>query len=55
MADDTLPCLRTGAEVLEQYSFDGANLQRDLWALGALYVIFNLLALFCLWRRARAN
>lgn len=55
LPDEDLPCLHTGAEVLEQYSFDGGNLQRDLWALGVLYVVFNALAMFCLWRRARAN
>lgn len=50
---DRLPCLRTGAEVLEQYDFSGDNLQRDIWSLVGLYVVFNVLALFCLWRRVK--
>lgn len=50
---DRLPCLRNGAEVLEQYDFSGDNLQRDIWSLVGLYVVFNGLALLCLWRRVR--
>ncbi|XP_037030733.1 protein scarlet [Bradysia coprophila] len=51
--DDDLPCLRTGEEVLQHYSFVPSNLQRNLWCLVILYVSFNGLALFFLWKRAR--
>lgn len=50
---DTFPCLHNGLQVLDQYSFEEANLAKDLWSMVTLYVIFNLLALFFLWKRAR--
>lgn len=50
---DLLPCLHNGAAVLDQYSFVGTNLARDIWALMLLYLGFHVLGLFCLWRRTQ--
>ena len=50
-ADRSLPCLRTGKEVLERYSFDEDNLGRDVGCLFLLYFIFHALGLFFLNRR----
>lgn len=48
-----LPCFHTGQDVLDKYSFNEANLYRNLWAIVVIYLFFHLLGYFFLWRRAR--
>lgn len=48
-----LPCLRTADDIFDQYSFSAENFYMDLWALGALYISFNCLALLILWQRTK--
>lgn len=48
-----MPCLDTGDDVLDKYSFDEANLYRDIVAMLVLYGAFHVLAFASLWRRAR--
>ncbi|XP_067645713.1 protein scarlet [Eurosta solidaginis] len=50
---ENLPCFHTGKDVLDKYSFNEANLYRDLLAILALYFAFHLMGYYCLWRRAR--
>lgn len=52
-ADATLPCLKTGQEVLERYSFDANNLGRDIGCLFALYFIFHTLGIVFLYKRTK--
>lgn len=48
-----LPCLHSGEEIFHQYSFSPNNFKTDLIALSLLYLTFNALAFFLLWRRIR--
>nr|WOD55113.1 ABCG transpoter Scarlet2 [Hymenopus coronatus] len=51
--DPDIPCITEGWAVLNEYSFSGENLCRDLFAMGIQYCIFHLLAFLCLKSRAR--
>ncbi|XP_040173655.1 protein scarlet [Anopheles arabiensis] len=51
--DDKLPCLRTGGEVLEHYSFSETHLAPNLWAMVLLYFGFHLLGYLFLWRKTK--
>ncbi|XP_053664764.1 protein scarlet [Anopheles marshallii] len=51
--DDKLPCLRTGNEVLEHYSFDESHLTLNLWAMVLLYFCFHVLGYLFLWRKTK--
>ncbi|XP_050067132.1 protein scarlet [Anopheles maculipalpis] len=51
--DDKLPCLRTGHEVLEHYSFDESHLTLNLWAMVLLYFCFHVFGYLFLWRKTK--
>jgi len=48
-----LPCLKDGAEVLYQYSFETEHLCTDFIAMATLCFTFHILAYLCLHSRAR--
>ncbi|KAL7733743.1 hypothetical protein ACLKA6_011473 [Drosophila palustris] len=50
---EDLPCFHTGQDVLDKYSFNEANLERNLLAILAIYFGFHTLGYYFLWRRAR--
>ncbi|XP_055844531.1 protein scarlet [Episyrphus balteatus] len=50
---DDLPCFHSGKDVLDKYSFNEANLYRNLFAILAIYFGFHALGYYCLWRRAK--
>ncbi|XP_035783615.1 protein scarlet-like [Anopheles albimanus] len=51
--DGKLPCLRSGREVLEHYSFDEAHLWGNVCAMLLLYLGFHLLGYLFLWRKTK--
>lgn len=53
LKDTTLPCLKSGADVLDRYGFDSGNLGRDLGILCAQYFIFHILGMLFLYRRTK--
>ncbi|KAK4875875.1 hypothetical protein RN001_012297 [Aquatica leii] len=48
-----IPCLREGSDVLEKYSFSFDNLQRDLWSMFLIGVVFHILGFTCLYRKTK--
>lgn len=48
-----LPCFHSGQDVLDKYSFNEANIQRNLLAIVGIYFGFHILGYYFLWRRAR--
>ncbi|KAG8281222.1 hypothetical protein J6590_063422 [Homalodisca vitripennis] len=50
-----LPCLHSGQEVLDRYSFSADNLWRDIYALCILFSAFHILAYFGLLRRIKQS
>ncbi|XP_054287861.1 protein scarlet [Macrosteles quadrilineatus] len=53
--EEDLPCLHSGTEVLERYSFSADNFWRDIYALVALFAAFHVLAYFALCRTIKRN
>ncbi|XP_049540478.1 protein scarlet [Anopheles darlingi] len=53
IGDGKLPCLRSGHEVLEHYSFDEAHLGINLLAMLLLYLCFHTLGYLFLWRKTK--
>ncbi|XP_058444348.1 protein scarlet [Malaya genurostris] len=53
MEDPNLPCMRTGEEVLTNYSFNEAHLWRNIWAMVVIYFGFHMLGCLFLWRKTR--
>ena len=51
--DSTLPCITTGEEVLEKYSFKEERLYYDLSMMILLYFIFHILGYLCLLYRVK--
>nr|XP_022907988.1 protein scarlet-like [Onthophagus taurus] len=52
-SDPDIPCLADGSQVLEKYSFSSDNLERNLWNMFLLCLLFHALGFLCLWRRTR--
>ncbi|KAK5645431.1 hypothetical protein RI129_006731 [Pyrocoelia pectoralis] len=51
--NEDIPCLTTGSEVMERYSFSFDNLNRDLWNMFIIGVIFHVLSFLCLYRKTK--
>lgn len=48
-----LPCLHTGQDVLNKYSFSFNHLYINMWSILVLYFCFHILGYLCLWWRAK--
>ena len=48
------PCLKTGVQVLNNYSFDGTHYVTDVFSMSMIYIIFHVLGLFALVYRSRS-
>ncbi|KAJ3643838.1 hypothetical protein Zmor_026524 [Zophobas morio] len=52
-SDQRIPCLTSGSQVLQKYSFSEDNLLRDLWSMFFLCIVFHSLGFMCLWLKTR--
>lgn len=52
--DPVIPCLETGMEVLNNYSFDGTHFSIDVISMVMIYLVFHTLGFFAVIYRSRS-